>query len=231
MTEPITYTLVTRLLGAIDDDDASEYRALLSALLHDPNALAALARNEALCASLLPELRKLRPLGLWVRDRIEHALAAKRTFVLDGGICQLMSDQPAPAPVGRECWLEVPAHEAEACVARLGAGWGLLISGDASEGLLASLRRAAPLRALGIVLTAPLSVVPSVRLDLVLRLDAPRDASAGSAIPGTRVLWAGLAPEAHGSLAASGQNVGLVCDAEHALAWALRLAMTRVPRP
>ena len=230
MTEQTISTLVTRLLRAIDDDDAPDYRALLSALSSNPAALRTLADDLSLCATLLPELRKLRPLGLWVRDEIDRALAAKRNLVLDGGICQIMAQVPTPAPVGRECWLEVPAHEAESRLAGLGAGWGLLVSGDVSDGLLASLRRAAPLRALGVVLTAPLSAVPTVRLDLVLRLDAPRDASAGSAVPGARVLWAGVAPEAHAALAASGQNVGLVCDAEQALAWALRLAMTRALR-
>lgn len=231
MTEQTISALVTQLLHALDDDDASDYRARLSSLLDDPIALRTLAQDQALCARLLPELRKLRPLGLWVRDQIDRALAAKCNLILDGGICRQTAQLPMPAPSGRECWLEVSAHQAEARLADLGAGWGLLIADDPSDALLASLRRTAPLRALGIVLTGPLAAVPSVRLDLVLRLDAPRDAAAGSAIPGARVLWAGVPPEAHASLAASGQNVGLVCDAEQALAWALRLAVTRAPRP
>jgi hypothetical protein len=104
---------------------------------------------------------------------------------------------------------------------------------------------------MGITVAAPLTSVPSDRLDLVLiepsvahgaaRLEARGSArergvdesahgAHQSGIPGARILWSEVPPEAHAMLAASGQNVGLTCRADEALCWVLRLAMTRSPR-
>lgn len=221
--------LVARILRALEDDDAPDYRALLSGIIDDPASCEALLADGNLASGLTTELRKLRPIGLWVRDALAPALNVKRICCLDGAICRIATDAATPAPVGRECWLEVPAHEAEARARRLGAGWGLLIRGDPAAGTLAAVRRHAPLCALGLVVTTPLTSVPATRLDLVVVEERARHAHR-TTIPGARVVWAGVPPEAHAALAGSGQNTGLACAADDALRWALRLALTRAPR-
>lgn len=217
--------LVAEALRALDDD-APTFGEPLRAIAASPALLAALDHDADLHGALMPELRKLRPVPLWVRDEATRALRMKRVAFLDGAIATIARDAPTPAPEGRECWLQVPAEEATERVRTLGRGWGLVVAGDLHRTSFETLRRMAPLCALGAAISRPISLVPRVPLDLVV---LEGTAGAGE-VPGARVLRAAL-PEAElGTSAVSGQATGLVCTATDALSWALRLATVRPPR-
>ncbi|MDB4977229.1 MAG: hypothetical protein JWN48_5570 [Myxococcaceae bacterium] len=207
------------------DDDAPDYGEPLEALLA-PAALAFLERTPELARPLFVELRKLRPLTLWVRDTVELALARKRDAVLDGAVCSLAPGTMLLQPEGRECWLEVDASAAESTLRGLPSGWGLVITGDLSRSSFPALRRASPLRALGAVLDGQPRPVDA-RLDLLIvraRSECPPRPTETS---GTRVLWS---VESAGALQLTPEftpSIGVLCDGRAALAWALRLATLR----
>jgi len=217
---------VLRALAAIADD-APDYGVLLARLVDSPPALRALAADPELGRALFVELRKLRPLSLWVRDQAGRALALKRAASLDGAICRLAAGEQLPPPEGRECWLEVDASNAETTLRALPSGWGVIVTGDLQALSFAALRKAAPLRALGAVLEAPtpllLEALRPARLDVLV----VRAGSAPAQAPAARWLWSvrelgelqlGAPPIA---------SAGAVCDGKNALAWALSLASSR----
>ena len=233
--------LVARALAAIDDD-APDYPEPLAALAGSPRWLAQLAQQPELGRALFAELRKLRPLTLWVRDRASVALAKKSAATLDGAVCSLLPGEPVPAPEGRECWLEVDAAEAESTLRTLPRGWGLILRGDLSEVSFAALRKLSPLRALGAVVQArPRPSEPAghgspssetARLDLVIvQASAPiGDLPALSAhVEGARMLWSVDHPELRQLPPPRSPSIGVLCDGNHALAYALWLATVRLP--
>jgi len=207
-------------------DDSPDYARELDALAADPEALSRLAREPELARALFVELRKLRPTALWVRDRATVALTTKRDVCLDGAICRLAPKEQLPGPEGRECWLEVDSVSAESTLRGLPSGWGVLVAGDLSQVSFAALRRAAPLRALGVVLaddTSVDSIEPGARLDLMV-------ARVGSLLPETpaaRVLWVSDTPDERQLLDRPIPSSGVVCRVPEARAWALRLASQR----
>lgn len=213
-----------RALSAIDAD-APDYGEALRALLPSSSRLAQRA-HEPPMAALFAELRKLRPTALWVRDRAELALSAKRTLQLDGALCTVADDEAIPPPAGRECWLELDEGGADARVAALPAGYGLALRGPVHALTVAAIRQRAPLRALGVICREA-GALPAARLDLVLieRGEPPAVQPAGA-----RVLCAGMAPESLRTMHRERGLSGLVCDASHACAWALRLAAHRATR-
>lgn len=219
-------TLVAGALAAIADDQP-DYGARLSQLLESPHALSALARDPELGRALFVELRKLRPLSLWVRDEAASALALKRVASLDGAICRLGSGAQLPAPEGRECWLEVDAASAETTLRALPSGWGVIVTGDLEGLSFAGLRKAAPMRALGAVVDhatpALLEVLRTARLDVVVVRAGTRLTHA----PAARTLWS-VHSESElqlGDLPIA--SSGAVCAGKNALAWALMLATLR----
>lgn len=219
-------SLVRQALEAIEDD-SPDFGAPLVALARAPAALATLASDPSLHEALMPALRKLRPVTLWVRDEAPAALTAKRVAFLDGALCRLAPEAATPPPPeGRECWVEVAADGAQARIRALGPGWGLLVAGDLHRTSFETLRRSAPLCALGAVIAAPLSLVPRVPLDLVVL----EGTSVGSEVPGARVLRAGVPTDELGRWAVPDQIGGVVCRAADALGWALRLAAQRAAR-
>lgn len=209
------------------DEDAPHYGEPLRALTA-PSALALLAGQPELSRPLFSELRKLRPLTLWVRDEVELALLAKRDAVLDGAVCSLPPGSALLRPDGRECWLMADAQTAESTLRALPAGWGLIVTGDLSSVSFAALRRASPLRALGAVLDG--QPVPSqARLDLlIVRAPAERPPPP-TETSGTRVLWSVESPEALRLTPDFTPSIGVLCNAESAFGWALRLATLRSP--
>lgn len=217
---------VDRALAAIRAD-APDYAEALRDLLPESLRLAQRAHEPAM-AELFAELRKLRPISLWVRDRVAPALAAKGTLQLDGALCAVADDEAVPPPAGRECWIELDASGAEARVAALPGGYGLVLRGPVHDLTLAAIRRRAPLRALGVVCRA-VEDLPDARLDLVLIERDARGAIHG-APAGARILCSGMAPESVRLVERERGLGGLVCDAAHACAWALRLAAHRPMR-
>lgn len=237
---------VERILRALDDD-SPEYRELIAALAHDAEARRELAREPELGLRLFPELRKLRPVSLWVRDRATLALPQKRALVLDGAICRLAAGEQLPAPEGRECWLEVDAASAETTLRALPSGWGVIVTGELSVVSFDALRRAAPLRALGAVFDPCFEPPPTTRLDLVLMPEPPPEAAfLARAEPGARemgtdslpsgawrraarTLWSCSLPPAlqlprlPTSESSSAHSAGVLSDAENALFCALLL--------
>jgi len=216
--------LVARALAAIHADSPS-YKALLRELAEACELPTLLAQPAA--AELMLELRKLRPTGLWVRGEATRALRCKSELALDGAICELAAEsQPALAPAGRECWLTLPSSWDAPLLRALPTGFGLITPVVAELELLL-LRRGAPLRALG-VRCRSLSELPAMRLDLVLLEAAVPTGEPGPEVRGARLLCAGLSPEQLGRAELNLGISGLVCDAEQALAWALRLAAHRI---
>jgi hypothetical protein len=217
---------VARALAAIEDD-LPDYAARLRELADSPRALAALGADPALGRALFVELRKLRPLSLWVRDHAARALAEKRAVSLDGAICRLAPGEQLPAPEGRECWLEVDAESAETTLRALPSGWGVIVTGDLSRLSFATLRKAAPMRALGAVLddASPtlLEAVRAARLDVVV----VRAGTQPDHAPAARMLWAVHAPDELQLGALPIASSGAVCTGENALSWALSLASLR----
>jgi hypothetical protein len=223
---------VERALRAIEND-SPDYTQLLQRLLASPLALSILAsgrsaREVELSRALFVELRKLRPLTLWVRDDAACALAAKRAASLDGAICRLAPGEQLPPPDGRECWLEVDASHAETTLRALPSGWGVIVTGDLRRLSFAHLRKAAPLRALGAVLVetpAPdlREALCAARLDVVVvhAGSAPTEALAA------RVLWSVRVPDERQLGALPIAPAGAVCDGKNALSWALQLASFR----
>ncbi|MET0285981.1 MAG: hypothetical protein ABW352_15975 [Polyangiales bacterium] len=207
------------------DQDAPGYVVPLHALHALPSEQ--LEDAEELLAPLFVELRKLRPFPLWVRDTPARALRLKTLARLDGAIGL---GEPVPAE-GRECWLEVPAEQAEAALRGLPAGWALLVRGERTPWL--ALRKQSPLRALGIALDGePVPHGPHALpapLDLVT-LDPTRADEAGL---GARVLWsvhsADLRDLADQALALTAQVPfsGLICGGDDALQCALWFATVR----
>lgn len=218
---------VASALAAIADDQP-DYRDRLCALAESPHALSELARDPELGRALFVELRKLRPLSLWVRDEATVALGAKRAASLDGAICRLPAGTQLPAPEGRECWLEVDAASAESTLRGLPSGWGVIVTGELAGLSFAGLRKAAPMRALGAVLDegspALLEVLRAARLDVVV----VRAGTRASHAPAARTLWSvEAATELQlGELPTA--SAGAVCTGQNALAWALELATLRV---
>lgn len=208
-------------------DDSPSYGAQLRELERSAGLATVLDEEPELGRALMVELRKLRPTTLWVRDRAEPALRAKRLLFLDGAICRCEPFEPLPEPEGRECWLEVSARDAESALDALPRGWGLVVAGPLAGVSFASLRKRAPLRALGALFTGPVLIDASARLDLLVQ-PAQHGPSASTEPLGARVLTLGESPETH-DLTRSALSSGLVCDAETALSWALRLATKRRP--
>lgn len=216
--------LVSEALALIADD-APGYVVPLHAL----HALTEqqLAEAADLLGPLFAELRKLRPFPLWVRDAPARALRLKELARLDGAICV---GEPV-ASEGRECWLEVPAGRAEQGLRELPPGWGLLVRGEGAA--WATLRKLAPLRALGLALDG--EAIPHgphglpARLDLIT-LDATR---ADEAALGARVLWSvpsvDLRDRAEQALALTAQVPfsGLLCSGAEAMGCALWFATVR----
>ena len=235
---------VERALSAIEND-SPDYAELLAELVDSPHALAVLARGTVarsraepphastsreveLARALFAELRKLRPLSLWVRDEAACALATKRAASLDGAVCRLAPGEQLPPPEGRECWLEVDAAHAETTLRALPSGWGVIVTGELCSLSFAQLRKAAPLRALGAVLVEPPApdlreALRAARLDLVV----VRAGSEPGDAPAARVLWSVHGPHEPqlGDLPIAA--AGAVCDGKYALSWALRLASFR----
>jgi hypothetical protein len=211
--------LVQRALEAIRADSA-DYKEPLRTLAESSAQLAPWL-GDALLTELFAELRKLRPVALWVRDRATVALAQKRLLQLDGALLQLAPGDTVPAAEGRECWLELSAQTSEHGLRSIPSGFGLLFHDSLHDLAVARIRRSVPLRALGVVCRSA-AELPEARLDLVLgETDDP------TLLRGARVLCAGLTPEAvRASYVDSGLG-GIVCDASHALSWALRLAVHR----
>lgn len=214
------HDLMARALSEIHADEP-DYARTLRELSRSPELPHLLEAPRA--GELLLELRKLRPIALWVRDEATLALATKRALWLDGAICR---DGPAPqAPEGRECWLSLGPSWSDATVRALPAGFGLIVAGAASAERLTRLRRLGPLRALGVACRTP-AELPNARLDLVLL---------ESCVPlgeesGARRLCADLAPEQLTQAHLDGGLSGLVCDGAQALSFALRLAAHRPAR-
>jgi hypothetical protein len=214
--------LVEQALVAIDDD-APAYGEPLARLAGSPAALAILRAQPELARPLFVELRKLRPLTLWVHDRLELALAAKRDGVLDGAVCSLAPGTTLLRPEGRECWLETDALAAETTLRGLPPGWGLIVTGDLQAVSFQALRRASPLRALGALLRDS-ALIPDTHLDLVIISDRAQVADERR---GARVLWSVQATDALQLPPEAAPSIGMICSAEHALACALRLATLR----
>lgn len=219
--------LVLAALDAIDAD-APEQRMLLRRLSAQAGRLDRCFEEPAWrepLARLFTEVRKLRALGLWVRDGARLAFAAKQRLHLDGAIGALDRGASVPPPEGRECWIELPSAAAEAVLRTLPAGYGVVVSEPLHDLVIPGLRRVAPLRALGVVCYSAASL-PKTRLDLVLL-----ETGSVKAVQGARVLSAGCLPE--NLLADHMENGlhGLVCAASDALGWALRLAAHRPGRP
>jgi hypothetical protein len=213
---------VDAVLRAIDDD-TPDFAPRLRKLAGDADALEG-ALDDPLMSRLVAELRKLRRVALWVRDESARALHAKRSLLLDGAICLLSPGETALPPVGRECWVELSAEAREGTLASLPPGYGICLRGPVHDLTLPIVRRAAPLRALGVAM-ARASDVPEVRLDLVVyEHGEPAEVRRRG---GARALCAGLAPE-HVTLTAIDQGLGgVVCEAAQAFAWSLRLAAHR----
>jgi hypothetical protein len=226
MSESDLETRLGRALSAILDDSPA-YAAELTALADDPSMLAGMAAQPALVRPLLGELRKLRPVALWVRDGAAVALAQKRDLCLDGALCRLAPGEQLPVPEGRENWLEVDARSAESTLRALPSGWGVVVSGDLTQVSFTELRRAAPLRALGAVLGSAdaRTLEPGARLDVVVA-DVGADPFA---VRAARVLWACEALDERQLLARPIPSSGVICHGTAALSWALRLASRRSP--
>jgi hypothetical protein len=220
--DPALRSQLEAALAAIDADSAN-YGDTLATLL-DASAQLAQCVHEALVSELFAELRKLRPTALWVRDRAPLALALKRALHLDGALCSLDAQAPFPAAQGRECWLELPADSEEARLRALPSGFGLVLNGPHHDLTLAAIRRALPLRALGVVCQSA-AALPEARLDLALF-----EEGGPCPVRGARVLCTGIEPEAVREEHLEQGLGGIVCDASHALAWALRLAVQRPMR-
>jgi phosphohistidine swiveling domain-containing protein len=116
---------------------------------------------------LFTQVRQLRSAPLWAAGEAEQALRVKEDACLDGALCGLPAGGSPPPPRGRECWLELDAAELGG-LATLPAGWGVVVRGDLRDVSIAALRRAAPLRALGVRLDHPAAFLPQGRLDLVV---------------------------------------------------------------
>lgn len=214
--------LVARALAAIHAD-APDYTHALRELSCAPELPQLLEAPQA--DELLRELRKLRPVALWVRDEASLALSTKRALWLDGAICR---EGPAPRPQaaeGRECWLEIGASWTEETLRALPRGFGLIVAGESSAECLTRLRRLGPLRALGVACRTS-SELPNVRLDLVLLESFVPVGEEG----GARRLCGQLAPEQLTQTHLDGGLSGLVCDGAQALSFALRLAAHRPAR-
>ncbi|MDB4985068.1 MAG: hypothetical protein JWN04_246 [Myxococcaceae bacterium] len=227
-SESAVRTLVERALLRIDDD-APDYGEPLLELAQSPAALAILGALPELGRPLFAELRKLRPLALWVRDSLELALAKKRDAVLDGAVCSIGAGSALLAPEGRECWLEVDAQAAESTLRGLPAGWGLIVIGDLSRVSFLALRKASPLRALGAALDGAAGaacLLSEARLDLVIVREPGRPPDAAL---GARMLWSVHSPEQLRLAPEAAPSVGVLCDGNAALACALRLATMRQP--
>ena len=244
LTEADVADTVERALCAIESD-SPDYARLLAELLDSPHALAVLTRGTAagsraepprastpreleLGRALFVELRKLRPLSLWVRDDAACALATKRAASLDGAVCRLAPGEQLPPPEGRECWLEVDAAHAETTLRALPSGWGVIVTGELRGLSFTQLRKAAPLRALGAVLVEPPApdlreALRAARLDLVV----VRAGSEPGDAPAARVLWSVHGPHEPQLGGLPIAAAGAVCDGKNALSWALRLASLR----
>lgn len=233
MSDDALQRALERALRAIDDD-APEYRAALDAIAANPGLMEQLRARPAQGHALFVELRKLRPLTLWVRDHAAVALACKRDFVLDGALCRIEPGAQLPPPEGRECWLEVDAAHAETTLRALPRGWGVLVSGELRQVSFAALRKLAPLRALGVVLAGedatayPLRLASlDSRLDLALVQDGASAGSEAVQAAAARVLWAIAAPSELQLSAPPIASSGAVCDGKQAPSWALCLATLR----
>jgi phosphohistidine swiveling domain-containing protein len=192
---------------------------------------------------LFAQVRKLRPAPLWVFGDAEVALRLKEDACLDGALCTLANGVGPPPARGRECWLELDASEIEERWTSLPAGWGVVLRGDLTRVSIAGLRRAAPLRALGVRLEHPAALLPEGRLDLLVlacseqeeRLEAARTSLLARA-DAARVLhllnfsepWSVASVIASGLTAISVRdNVGWVYSASQAAVGALRDAAQR----
>lgn len=224
-----TDALVAAALAAIEDD-APSFAVHLAAIADAPAVLGCLAREPERGAALFVELRKLRPVTLWVRDTARAALDAKRTLGLDGALCRPEPSAPIPPAQGRECWLELAAAPTASELAALPPGFGLCVRAPLTESALAALRRSARLRAIGLLAHADTDVPPAGLDLLVLPAAHPLPDGVGPA----RVLWLGPAPgDVDGApllLDYMPASSGVVCTASQALSWALALASRRRPR-
>lgn len=222
--------LVADALAAIDDD-APDFARPLRALAEDAPLCGALAREPARAGRLFAELRKLRPIGLWVRGGAE-VLAVKRDLVLDGAVVRLPTGAEVPPAEGRECWIEAPSSEAPALLRSLPAGYGLVCVGLLGASTLRALGPWARMRALGVVVAAG-AILPSGRArDLVIEEHrGPTPAAHPEREPRTgRTLWSGVRP-VDALAAGHSPSLGLVCGVGDAVAWALSLACLRPGRP
>jgi len=232
---------IERALVAIDED-LPDFRDPLFALAGSTFALAYLRSHPDLARPLFVELRKLRPLPLWVRDDVEPALVAKRDVVLDGAVCRVSTGTSVLKPEGRECWLEVDAQVAETTLRGLPGGWGLILDGDLTTLSLPALRKLAPLRAIGAVVTDAQQTADWLRgerFDLVLprrteparaNVVEPARFSLDARELGARVLWSVDDVDDLLRTPDAAPSVGVVCNAAAAQACALRLATARRPQ-
>lgn len=225
---------IARTLVAIDED-APIFRAYCAELF----ALAAACPERLLDEPELPrlclELRKLRPHPLWAYGRVAPTLALKERLHLDGIICPFDSLDALPKPWGRECWLELPAERAEAELASLPMGWGLVLRGILEDLPIAELRLRSRLRPFGAhLLQAPGPRKPGPSgLELAFLARAEGQADAPRALPDPRgaslpelsprvLSWA---PSARlGSDVGRPEAGGYLCETSQALLWVLRLA-------
>ena len=145
---------------------------------------------------LLAEAQRLRRFPVWVEGDAGTALDLKRQASLDGLVCRADLHEPLPATVGRDCWAEVSVAHAGRIGPSLPPGWGLLLSGEWGAEELDGIRRACPLRALGLRGTA--QVLQSAA-DLAWDLWVVDDAWGGSPVEGAPriVLAGGGDPSAH----------------------------------
>jgi len=217
-----TEALVAAALAAIDDD-APTFADTLAAIAGAPAVLDLLTREPERAGVLFVELRKLRPVTLWVRDEASAALLAKRSFALDGALCRPGDDLSLPPAEARECWVELARVPDEAQLSALRPGYGLVVAGVLAAEELTALRRGARLRALGARALAPTAAVPPGLDLLVLPAGAPLPNEGAPA----RVLWLGSAEGAPHLPDHMPASSGVVCAAEHALSWALALASRR----
>lgn len=208
-------------------EESLAYVESVAALAASPAALALLHERPELAHALWLELRKLRPLALWVRGEAREALRLKRECALDGALCTHAESMP-PAE-GRECWVSITDQHEQRELGALPRGYGVVVHGPRAYDVLGALRRASPLRALGVALPTKDHETQAAPLDLVLIEHARGRPLEAPAELGARVLITGLTRAELASAHLLGGLGGVVCDGAEVLAWALDLAARGAP--
>ena len=116
---------------------------------------------------LLGEVRKLRRWPLWLRGSLELALALRQSLQLDGALCPHPGETPAQAS-GKDMWLELPAERALELIPQLPPSYGVVLCGPLSDALVAQVRSAARVRALGVRACDARSLSAQAPLDLLV---------------------------------------------------------------